>query len=185
MTTEQENQLILKAQQGDLAAENAVALSYLNLAKSIARSFGATGVADTDDLAGYGMLGLIRAIRTYDESAGASFKTYASRCVKNAIVDATRKASSKVEEVNLDDDFQTADSDPENLFLENEASSLLLNAIASTLTPTEFEVLKLHIECLSYAEIAKELGIEQKKVDNTIYSAKKKIKKLLDKTKPQ
>ena len=173
MNKEQENQLILKAQQGDLTAENAVALNYLNLTKSIARSFGATGVADTDDLAGYGMLGLIRAIRTYDESAGASFKTYASRCVKNAIVDAVRKTSCKVEEVNLDDDFQ------------NEASSLLLDAIASTLTPTEFAVLKLYIECMSYADIAKELGIEQKKVDNTIYSAKKKIKKLLDKTKPQ
>ena len=31
------------------------------------------------------------------------------------------------------------------------------------------------------AEIAKELGLERKKVDNTIYSAKKKIKKLLEK----
>ena len=185
MNKEQENQLILKAQQGDLTAENAVALNYLNLTKSIARSFGATGVADTDDLAGYGMLGLIRAIRTYDESAGASFKTYASRCVKNAIVDAVRKTSCKVEEVNLDDDFQNTDADPENLLLENEASSLLLDAIASTLTPTEFAVLKLYIECMSYADIAKELGIEQKKVDNTRYWAKKKIKKLLDKTKPQ
>ena len=62
---------------------------------------------------------------------------------------------------------------------------MLIDAIASTLTPTEFAVLKLYIECMSYADIAKELGIEQKKVDNTIYSAKKKIKKLLDKTKPQ
>ena len=34
---------------------------------------------------------------------------------------------------------------------------------------------------LSYADIAKELGLERKKVDNTIYSAKKKIRKLLDK----
>lgn len=181
MTKEQENDLIIKAQQGDLAAENAVALSYMSLTKSIARSFGAIGIADTDDLAGYGMLGLIRAIRTYDTTAAASFKTYASKCVKNAIVDATRKAANKVEEVNLDDEFQTSDADPENLFLENEASSLLLDAISSTLTPTELAVLRLHIECLSYADIAKELGIEQKKVDNTIYSAKKKIKKLLQK----
>lgn len=185
MTTEQENQLILKAQQGDLAAENAVALSYLSLSKSIARSFGAIGIADTDDLAQHGMLGLVRAIHTYDFDSDASFKTYASRCIKNAIVDATRKASCDMEEVNLDDNFQNSSADPENLYLENEASALLIQAISSTLTPTELSVLRLHIECMSYADIAKELGIEQKKVDNTIYSAKKKIKKLLDKTKPQ
>lgn len=183
MTKEQENNLILKAQQGDLTAENTVALNYLGLTKSIARSFGAIGIADTDDLAGYGMLGLVRAIRTYDTTSDASFKTYASKCIKNAIVDATRKVSSKMEEVNLDDVFQDTDSDPENVFLENEASSLLLDAISATLNPTEFAVLRLYIECMSYADISKELGLEQKKVDNTIYSAKRKIKKLLETSK--
>lgn len=54
----------------------------MNLAKSIARSFGIAGAYDVDDLAGYGMLGLIRAIHTYDEYGKANFKTYASRCIK-------------------------------------------------------------------------------------------------------
>ena len=75
--------------------------------------------------------------------------------------------------------MQTAVQDPEDIFIENETSALLFDAITALLTPVELAVLKLHLECLSYSEIAKELGIEQKKVDNTIYSAKKKIKKLL------
>ena len=74
MTKEQEIQLIKKAQQGDIEAENSVALAYLNLAKSIARSFGIAGAYDVDDLAGYGMLGLIRAIHTYDETAKQTSK---------------------------------------------------------------------------------------------------------------
>ena len=71
MDKEQEIQLIKKAQQGDIEAENSVALAYMNLAKSIARSFGIAGAYDVDDLAGYGMLGLIRAIHTYDENGKA------------------------------------------------------------------------------------------------------------------
>lgn len=102
MTKEQEIQLINKAQQGDIEAENSVALAYMNLAKSIARSFGVAGAYDVDDLAGYGMLGLIRAIHTYDENGKANFKTYASRCIKNAIVDAVRKSESGAVEIKLD-----------------------------------------------------------------------------------
>lgn len=186
MTKEQEIQLIKKAQQGDIEAENSVALAYMNLAKSIARSFGIAGAYDVDDLAGYGMLGLIRAIHTYDENGKANFKTYASRCIKNAIVDAVRKSESGAVEIKLDsvdDEIQgeMQQTNPESIFIENETSSLLFEAISSLLTPTELDVLKLHLECMSYADIAKELGLERKKVDNTIYSAKKKIRKLLDK----
>ena len=185
-TKEQEIQLIKKAQQGDIEAENSVALAYMNLAKSIARSFGVAGAYDVDDLAGYGMLGLIRAIHTYDENGKANFKTYASRCIKNAIVDAVRKSESGAVEIKLDsvdDEIQgeMQQTNPESIFIENETSSLLFEAISSLLTPTELDVLKLHLECMSYADIAKELGLERKKVDNTIYSAKKKIRKLLDK----
>ena len=186
MTKEQEIQLIKKAQQGDIEAENSVALAYMNLAKSIARSFGIAGAYDVDDLAGYGMLGLIRAIHTYDENGKANFKTYASRCIKNAIVDAVRKSESGAVEIKLDsvdDEIQgeMQQTNPESIFIENETSALLFEAISSLLTPTELDVLKLHLECMSYADIAKELGLERKKVDNTIYSAKKKISKLLDK----
>lgn len=180
-----EQQQIMLAQAGDLSAENAVALRYLQLAKSIARSFSVAGAYDTDDLAQYGMLGLIRAIHTYKQDGKASFKTYASHCIRNAIVDAVRKAESAPEQIMLDDvngseDSHLALDNPENIFIENETSSLLFDAIASLLTPTEFSVLKLHLECMSYADIAKELGLERKKVDNTIYSAKKKIRKLLN-----
>lgn len=184
MDKEQELQLIKKAQQGDLEAENSVALAYLNLAKSIARSFGVAGAYDVDDLSSYGMLALIRAIHTYDENGKASFKTYASRCIRNAIVDAVRKSESANVEIALDSGElrnELQEANPESIFIENETSALLLEAISSLLTPTELDVLKLHLECMSYAEIAGELGLERKKVDNTIYSAKKKIRKLLNK----
>lgn len=144
------------------------------------------GAYDVDDFAGYGMLGLIRAIHTYDENGKANFKTYASRCIKNAIVDAVRKSESGAVEIKLDsvdDEIQgeMQQTNPESIFIENETSALLFEAISSLLTPTELDVLKLHLECMSYADIAKELGLERKKVDNTIYSAKKKSANFLTK----
>ena len=69
MDKEQEKQLIKLAQTGDVEAENSVALAYLNLAKSIARSFGVAGAYDVDDLAGYGMLGLIRSMRRWRQES--------------------------------------------------------------------------------------------------------------------
>lgn len=186
MNKQDENSLILLAQQGDLTAENAVALSYLQLAKAIARSFSVAGAYDVDDLVQYGMLGLMRAIHTYKQDSAASFKTYASHCIRNAIVDALRKLDSAPEQIQLDDVSSAEDKllcseNPESIFIENEAYGMLFDAIASLLTPTELDVLKLHLECMSYADIATELGLERKKVDNTIYSAKKKIRRLLDK----
>ena len=41
-------------------------------------------------------------------------------------------------------------------------------------------VLKLYLSAMSYQEISDKLGIEKKKVDNTIYSFRKKIKKLIN-----
>ena len=54
-------------------------------------------------------------------------------------------------------------------------------AISSVLNEREMSVLKLYLSAMSYQEISDKLGIEKKTVDNTIYSFRKKIKKLLNK----
>ena len=57
---------------------------------------------------------------------------------------------------------------------------LLSEAISSVLNERETNVLKLFLDAMSYAEISQKLGIEKKQVDNTIYSLRKKIKRLLE-----
>ena len=49
---------------------------YKNLVKTLAKSMFIIG-GDSDDLMQEGMIGLFKAAQTYDESKGASFKTYA------------------------------------------------------------------------------------------------------------
>lgn len=177
-----ENELIKRAQGGDLQAENDVLKAYAPLAKSIARSFYVIG-EDGDDLIQTGMIGLMRAVRSYSSDGAATFKTYASRCIRNTIVDAVRKRGATPDSDSIDDVFLPSDEqEPERMFIESETSRLLFDAISSVLNEREMSVLKLFLDAMSYAEISEKLGIEKKQVDNTIYALRKKIKKLMSDT---
>lgn len=171
---------IKKAQDGDLAAENAVLTAYAPLVKAIARSYFVIGI-DGDDLVQTGMIGLMRAVRTFREDEAAGFKTYAGRCIRNAILDAIRKQkSAPVSDVDLEDVFlPSEEQEPSRLYIEDETARILSETIASVLSEREADVLKLYLNAMSYREISERLGMEQKQVDNTIYSFKKKIKKIL------
>ncbi len=179
-----EKKIILSAQAGDAQAETTLILRYKYLTKSLSRSFFLVG-GDKDDLLQIGTIGLLRAIRNYDTNSATSFKTFATACIRNSMLDAIRKwqpTTSSLDTQNVDDDNPLLPhiDNPETTYIQNETAILLLGAIATRLTPVEFEVLKLYLDAMSYEEIGKRLGLEKKKVDNTIYSLKKKIKKLLN-----
>jgi len=48
---------------------------------------------DVEDLVAAGMLGLVRAARRYREDRGADFRTYATLCIRSAVMDEFRKRS--------------------------------------------------------------------------------------------
>ena len=73
-----------------------------------------------------------------------------------------------------------SDINLERGYEEKETERLLTDAISSVLNEREMNVLKLYLSAMSYQEISDKLGIEKKKVDNTIYSFRKKIKKLIN-----
>ncbi len=179
--TASEKELIKRARNGDVQAENEVLTAYAPLVKSIARSFYVIG-EDGDELIQMGMIGLMRAVRTYDAENTATFKTYASHCIRNTIVDAVRKQNAHPDSDNIDDVMLFSDEqEPERIYIEDETSRLLLETISATLNDREMSVLKLFLDAMSYAEISEKLGIEKKQVDNTIYALRKKIKKILNK----
>lgn len=178
--------LIKKAQAGDTTAENSVLLQHLGLVRIIARPYFLIG-ADKEDLYQIGTIGLMNAVRKYDENCNASFKTFASRCIKNTILDELRKTKNLSDKIkmssmpvyDLPPSDEDAETDPETNYIQKEDAEILLSAISDVLNPVENNVLKLYLNEMSYSEISAKLGMEKKKVDNTIYAAKKKIKKLL------
>ncbi len=178
MTDDKTLQLIIKAQEGDIESANLVVYSHRHLAKSIARSYFLIG-ADADDVMQIGMMGLFRAVMTYKLDSGATFKTYASNCIRNIILDEIRRSKPNAMDIIPIDDVldKCHQNTPESTFIEKESEQVLIESITSLLKPLEMDVLKLHVQSMSYQEIAEQLGIEKKKVDNTIYAIRKKLKK--------
>ncbi len=183
MLDESELSLINLAQNGDDSARDELLLEYAKLVRSIARSIEVVNSMDYDDLFQVGNIGLLKAISSYKPGSSATFKTYASHCIRNAIIDELRKKSPLVT-VPIEDatpliDKIPSSQNPEKDYIEKETADLLFDAIRASLTDAEFEVLKFYLDGLSYAEISYELNLEKKKVDNTLYAVKNKVKKII------
>ena len=66
---------------------------YLPLVKNVVGRIAMTLPAhvDTEDLQSVGVIGLLQALRNFDESNGASFETYATIRIRGAVMDELRR----------------------------------------------------------------------------------------------
>ncbi len=141
--------------------------------------------ADADDLFSEGLLGLLKAIRRYDASKGASFATFADVCVSNSIKTALTKLSRGGEmskEYDFDfDKLVDGSASTEDTVIDRELDNKLYEKLSQILTEREFEVLWLYLRHYSYKSAAERLGTDEKSVDNALQRAKAKIKRNLGK----
>ena len=72
---------------GNEAAIEVLFERYKNLVKKKAKAMYLAG-GDSDDLIQEGMIGLYKAVRDFDESREASFKTFASMCINRQLITA-------------------------------------------------------------------------------------------------
>lgn len=139
---------------------------------------GFAGKADYEELVSDGMIALLKAISTYDESRG-SFSAFAAVCVnnrmKNTVDRALRRASRIDAEAELDDLTDTSPT-PEELVILKESTSEMSGKLDSLLTPLERRCIDGVISGLGYAEIADRLGIDRKSVDNAVARARAKLR---------
>lgn len=146
---------------------------------------------DADDLCQEGLLGLLRAARSYREDGKASFRTYAGVCISNQMITACRSAaghknplfnhfvslSEEEEDRSLDFPFALSQAaNPETLLIDRENLEVLKNRIEKTLSKMEQRVLFLYLGGCSYSEIAAKLTISEKAVDNAIQRVRRKLK---------
>ncbi len=146
---------------------------YQYLVSVIARPYFLAG-AEAEDLQQEGRIGLLRAVRTYKDKHGVQFPTYASRCIRNAILKAITKAQGGNNNMikpleNLD--FEGVKED----VLENEVYyKYLLDQLLRGVGPRDYEVVELFLQGFSYEEIAQKLSLTVKAVDNKIQKIRKK-----------
>ena len=166
------------AASGDEEAYAAVARRMTPIIRSTVQSFEALGL-DADDLEQEASLGLLAAVRTYRADGGATFTTYATTCIRNRLTSVARRHGARIRtEQPLEEDSvlsADADSDPAHRMLEQEALSHLQEQLRQRLTDLEYRVLLARLTDLSYDEIAQQLGVSKKAVDNAVQRLRRKM----------
>jgi RNA polymerase primary sigma factor len=84
LTRSEEAELARQADHGDLRAQQRIIEANLSLVSAVARGYAGHGV-DFEDLLQEGILGLIRALKRFDQGKGFRFATYASWWVRQGI----------------------------------------------------------------------------------------------------
>ena len=141
--------------------------------------------ADFDDLFSDGLMGLLKAIRYYNEEKGASFATFASLCVDTSMKTCVAK-SLKASPANKDDDFdfcalQDDGKATEDIIIDKERDGEFYKKLSGILTAKEMSVLDMYLRHFSDQQIGEVLGIKEKSVDNALQRAKSKIRHNLGK----
>ena len=194
-----DEELIVRLRSGEQSVMDYLLEKYKKLVKSKAKSMYILG-ADREDLIQEGMIGLFKAIRNYDFGRDASFYTFAELCVSRQMYSAIRSSKSQkqmslntyislnsmpfageeAENMALADVVSSGEvGDPEALFLDKERVEYLQKKIEEELSDFEKQVLDLYLTGMSYSQIAKVLGRDDKSTDNALQRLKTKIRKLL------
>ena len=188
-----DNELILLSREGNSQAEEELAKRYIKSVRICARPYFLAG-GDSEDLIQEGMLGLLSAIRTYNLSSQASFKTYAEQCIHNRIFSAIESASRFKhmplnQGVSLDDfcemlsvnsttnyDYPSYRETEEEVLAKEDSSDLATDK-NNILSNFEKSVLEMYLQGLSYKEIALRLNKTEKSIDNAVQRIRKKMRK--------
>ena len=159
--------------------------------------------AEKDDIIQEGMIGLYKAIKTYDESKNNTFKTFANMCIERQLITAIKTSNrqkhmplnsylslniSAYDKNNDDDSTELIDTfnsqtieDPLETIMKKEQYTEIEKAIDKNLSDFEKKVLDRYMKGESYTIIAKRLDSPVKSIDNAIQRIRKKaIKNIWD-----
>lgn len=176
------NDKILSDVQSGNGQPEALITRYRSIVENVAKKY-TSSCMEQDDLIQEGMIGLLAAIKTFDDSKGASFKTYAYTCVDNSMQTALRKynrlkdipQNNLVEYLEEEIPQSKGTISAEDYVIAQESVSLLSDLLRKNLSDFENEVLRLHIVGCSYNEIAIRLCKTPKAVDNAIQRIRRKL----------
>ncbi len=196
----QDEDVIKLIKQGDDQALSYLIDKYKELVNIKVSKYYIAG-AERDDTVQEGLIGLFKAIKSFDVQKQNTFKTFANICIERQLITAIKSSNrqkhmplnsyvslnnSAYENDDNDEEFiNTFDSktveDPLDTVMKKEYYEYIENTIDKTLSGFEKQVLSRYIKGESYVNIANKLDAPVKSVDNAIQRIRKKaIKNLYD-----
>ncbi|MGE5415985.1 MAG: RNA polymerase sporulation sigma factor SigK [Acidobacteriota bacterium] len=193
LTEAGEREALRKIKEGNEEAKNRLIEHNLRLVAHVIKKYEATG-EDLEDLISIGTIGLIKAIKTFDENRGTRLATYAARCIENEVLMYLRNMKKTRMEVSIYDPIGYDKEGNEIslmdvLYSDNEILDIvdakmqeekIINKMGA-LNRRERQVIEMRYGILSglketQREIAKKLGISRSYVSRI---EKKAISKLI------
>ena len=193
-----DEQLIKKLRAGESDIMDFIMVKYKSMVRKKARAMYLLG-GENEDLIQEGMIGLIKAVRDFDESQGASFFSFAELCVSRQMYTAIEASKRKKHlplnsYVSLYEESETEgegkrlalidtiepeqENNPEALYFGKEYTEALIEQLKETLSPLENHVLYLHLMGTDYRTIAELLDKSPKAIDNALQRIKNKAEKM-------
>ena len=193
-----DEKLIENIKNDDHIALNCLRERYNDIVNIKANKFFMVG-AEKEDIIQEGMIGLYKAVKSYDIEKQNSFKTFANMCIERQLITAV-KNSNRQKHIPLNssvslnaaayDDNEDVDKidvldikaldDPSEIIAEREYFESMENKIKEALSEFELQVLHEYEKGKSYADIAIKLNAKVKSVDTAIQRIRKKANKIRD-----
>lgn len=188
-----DEKLVALAQGGDEIAEEYLIRKFKNVVRSKAHLYFMVG-ADSEDIVQEGMIGIFKAIRSYNKTKQASFHTFAEICINRQIITAIKRAtrlkhsplntsvslskplSDTEPDTTLEETLSaSSNTDPEALFLLKEDMGYIEGNGAEIFSDLELTVWNEYLKGKSYLQIAVITGRSPKAIDNAIQRTKRKL----------
>ena len=178
LSKEEEIELVSQSNNGNIEARNKLIEHNLRLVAHIAKEYENTG-EDKDDILSIGILGLIKAVDTFQLNSNNRLATYAARCIENEILMNIRANKNKKNVLHLQSTV-VVDKDGNELELldfiedkdidiykayENKQLQKNLNDALKTLTSREYDIISrrygLNRKAQTQKDISNELNISR------------------------
>lgn len=193
-----DEELISMIRLGDKNAQTYLFERYKDFVNMKANKFYVIG-AEREDMIQEGLIGLYKAIKSFNVDKQNSFRTFANLCVERQLITAI-KSSNRQKHIPLNSSFslnlsaydenddttvldvldtKTAE-DPLDTITKRERFEHIESRIDETLSSFEKKVLNRYIQGESYNDIAMKLDTPVKAVDNAIQRIRKKANKTLN-----
>ena len=189
--------LIKLVHSGDKNALDFLIGKYNDIVSMKANKFFIIG-AEKEDMVQEGMIGLYKAIKSFDVEKQNSFKTFANLCIERQLITAI-KTSNRQKHIPLNSSFSLNTSaydendetsimeildtklveDPLETITKKEYFEAVESRIDKNLSTFEKKVLDFYVQGESYVNIATKLDAQVKAVDNAIQRIRKKAIKCI------
>ena len=186
-----DEELIEKLRAGEKAIMDYIMEKYKNLVRKEANAMYLIG-GETDDLIQEGMIGLFKAVESFDQEKESSFYHFAELCITRQMYSAVEASRRKKHAplnsyISLYDEegengvrladvlSEEGEKNPERMFIDRETFLQDLEKLSENLSTMERKVLDGILEGLNYKQIAAKLGKSPKSIDNALQRIKRKV----------